>query len=191
MTIVIDTSSLMALIRYYLPFDKDDALKNFIKSKVESKEIIILDKVQEEAKYVARGIVLIQLEFLKSKENSVKTTDLLPYQKFFNIVDNQLCNQTIKKLKKFSDVEYEQQKNTYLETADGKLLLFCLNENKQNQTTLLNDKSILVTEETSTDNDNKLFKKLPECCRILKIETCNLPTLLEKYFELKLSEYLK
>jgi hypothetical protein len=191
MKVVIDTSSLMALVRYYLPFDKKDTLKNFIKSKVESKEIIVLDKVQEEAKYVAQGIVLTELEFLKTKGNSIKTTDLLPYPKFFNILDNQLCNQTIKKLKKLTDTEYEQQKNDYLATADGKLILYCLNEKKQNQNTLLADKPILVTEETSTDNDNKLFKKLPECCRILEIETCNLPTLLEEHFKLKLSEYLK
>lgn len=191
MKIVIDTSSLMALVRYYLPFDKEDLLKNFIKNKVENKEILVLDKVQEEGKYVAQGIVLTELEFLKIKGNSIKTSDLLPYPKFFNIVDNQLCNHTIKKLKKLTDTEYEQQKNDYLDTADGKLILYCLNEKKQNQNTLLSDKPILVTEETSTDNDNKLFKKLPECCRILEIETCNLPTLLEKHFEIKLSEYLK
>lgn len=191
MKIVIDTSSFMALVRYYLPFDKDDSLKNFIKSKVESKEIIVLDKVQEESKFVAQGIVLKELDFLKVKGNTVKTTELLPYPKFFNIVDNQLCNQTIKKLKKLNDTEYEQQKNDYLSKADGKLILYCLNEKKQNQNTLLADKPILVTEETSTDNDNKLFKKLPECCRILEIEHCNLPTLLEKHFEIKLSEYLK
>lgn len=189
MKVVIDTSSLMALVRYYLPFDKNDALKNFIKSKVESKEIIILDKVQEETKYVAQGIVLAELDFLKLKGNLIKTTELLPYPKFFNIVDNQLCNQTIKKLKKLTDAEYEQQKNDYLATADGKLLLYCLTE--KNQNSLLYEKPILVTEETSTNNDNKLFKKLPECCRVLEIETCNLPRMLEELFQLKLSNYLK
>lgn len=191
MKIVIDTSSLMALVRYYLPFDKENKLKNFIKSKVEAKEILVLDEVQKESGFISKGIVLKEFEFLKTKGNSIKTTDLLPYPKFFNIVDNQLCNQTIKKLKKLTDTEYEKQKNDYLASADGKLILYCLNEKKLNQNVLLTDKPILVTEETSSDNDNKLFKKLPECCRILEIETCNLPTLFEKHFELKLSEYLK
>jgi hypothetical protein len=40
MKVVIDTSSLIALVRYYLPFDKDDTLKIFFKKKVETKEII-------------------------------------------------------------------------------------------------------------------------------------------------------
>ncbi|MFP5470068.1 MAG: DUF4411 family protein [Bacteroidia bacterium] len=189
MKVVIDTSSLMALVRYYLPFDKDDSLKNFIQKKVESKEIIVLDKVHEESKYVAKGIVLKQLDFIKEKSNTVKTADLLPYPKFFNIVDNQLCNQTIKKLKGINETEYEKQKNEYLDSADGKLILYCLSEKKQN--TLLDDKTILVTEETSSENDSKLFKKLPECCKILELENCTLPTLLENHYNIKLSNYLK
>lgn len=189
MKVVIDTSSLIALVRYYLPFDKDDSLKDFIQRKIESKEIIVIDKVHEESKYVAQKIVVKQLDFINTKGNTIKTTDLLPYPKFFNIVDNQLCNQTIKKLKGFNETEYEKQKNEYLDSADGKLILYCLKE--KNQNTLLDDKIILVTEETSTENDNKLFKKLPECCRVLEIENCNLPTLLEKHYNIKLSKYLK
>ncbi|MDD4236791.1 MAG: DUF4411 family protein [Bacteroidales bacterium] len=189
MKVVIDTSSLMALVRYYMPFDKDDRLKNLIKGKVERKEIIVLDKVQEESKYVTQGLIIKTLNFLKSEENIVKTTDLLPYPKFFNIVDEQLCNKKIKILRNLSIPEYEQQKRNYLITADGKLILYCLID--KNQNTLLNDKPMLVSEETGTDNDNKLFKKLPECCRILKIEHCSLPTLIEKHFKLKLSEYFR
>lgn len=189
MKVVIDTSSLIALVRYYLPFDKDDSLKEFIQKKVESKEIVVIDKVHEESKYVAQKIVVKQLDFINTKGNTVKTTDLLPYPKFFNIVDNQLCNQTIKKMKNLNETEYEKQKNEYLDSADGKLILYCLRD--KNQNTLLDNKTILVTEETSSENDNKLFKKLPECCRILEIENCNLPTLLENHYNIKLSKYLK
>jgi hypothetical protein len=189
MKAVIDTSSLLALVRYYMPFDKDNRLKNLIKGKVENKEIIVLDKVQEESKYVTQGLIIRTLNFLKLEKNIVKTTDLLPYPRFFNIVDEQLCNKKIKKLKNLNGTEYEQQKRQYLVTADGKLILYCLKE--KNQNTLLNEKPILVSEETGTDNDNKLFKKLPECCRILEIEHCSLPTLIEKHFKLNLSEYFK
>ena len=189
MKVVIDTSSLIALVRYYLPFDKDDSLKNFIQKKVERKEIIIIDKVHEESKYVAQKIIVKELDFINTKSNTVKTTDLLPYPKFFNMVDNQLCNQTIKKLKDLNETEYEKQKNEYLDSADGKLILYCLKE--KNQNTLLDGVTILVTEETSTENDNKLFKKLPECCRVLEIENCNFPTLLIKHYNLKLSKHLR
>lgn len=189
MKVVIDTSSLIALVRYYLPFDNDDSLKDFIQKKVESKEIIVIDKVHEESKYVAQKIVVKHLDFINTKGNTVKTTDVLPYPKFFNVVDSQLCNQTIKKQKGINETEYEKQKKEYLDSADGKLILFCLREKNQNK--LLDGKIILVTEETSTENDNKLFKKLPECCRVLEIENCNLPTLLEKHYNIKLSKYLK
>jgi hypothetical protein len=45
MKVVIDTSSLLTLVRYYLPFDKDLVLYNFFKSRVESGEIVILDNL--------------------------------------------------------------------------------------------------------------------------------------------------
>jgi hypothetical protein len=45
MKVIIDTNSLLSLVRYYLPFDKDKILYNFIKNKVQSGEIIIIDKV--------------------------------------------------------------------------------------------------------------------------------------------------
>ena len=100
MKVVIDTSSLIALVRYYLPFDKDDTLKNFFQKKVETKEIIVIDKVHEESKYVAQKIVVNQLDFINTKGNTVNTTDLLPFPKFYNILDNQLCNKLIKKIEK-------------------------------------------------------------------------------------------
>ncbi len=40
---------------------------------------------------------------------------------------------------------------------------------------------ILITEETESSNDNKLFKKIPAICKELDIETLTLPELLTKY----------
>lgn len=68
MNVVIDTSSLLSLVRYYLPFDNDDKLKKLIQAKVESGEIIVLDKVAEECGYVAGGVVLKDLPFLADKK---------------------------------------------------------------------------------------------------------------------------
>jgi len=45
MKAVIDTNSLLSLVRYYLPFDKKGVLFQFIKSKIETGDIIIIDKV--------------------------------------------------------------------------------------------------------------------------------------------------
>ncbi len=41
--------------------------------------------------------------------------------------------------------------------------------------------SCLVTEETESSNDNKLFKKIPAICKELEIETMTLPELIAKY----------
>lgn len=179
MKIVIDTSSLLSLVRYYLPFDKNDVLRNFIKQKIESKEIVILDKVYEECSYIAKGLVVKSLLYLNEKNNRIKTTDILPSQKFFNQLENQFINGSVKN--KLSDVEFESRKNSFLESADTKLLLFSINNKADN--------IIIISEETESNNDNKSFKKLPTICKILELEIKTLPELLKLYkdidFEIK------
>jgi hypothetical protein len=143
MRIVIDTSSLSALVRYYLPFDKDDLLKMFIRGKIDAGEIIILDKVVEEAKYQGQGIVLKVLDFLNQKSIQTKSNELLPYTKFFNMLENQFCVHVQRK--KISDIEFEIKKKEYLESADAKLILYCLKDkglleiDNCNLTTLIKD----------------------------------------------------
>ena len=79
MRAVIDTTSLVSFVRYYLPFDKDDKLKKLFEKKFKSGEIIILDKVFEESKLVAKGIVAKELKFLADKTKLVKTDVILPF----------------------------------------------------------------------------------------------------------------
>lgn len=52
MKVVIDTNSLLSLVRYYLPFDKNSVLFSFIKEKFSTGEIIIIDKILEECEYI-------------------------------------------------------------------------------------------------------------------------------------------
>jgi hypothetical protein len=185
MKFLIDTSSLLALVRYYLPFEKEDLLKDFIKTKINQGEIIILDKVFEESNYVSKGIIIKELSFLKYKSRHFKTDELLPQPKFFRILDNQLSYGVQKN--KLSEVEYESNRNQFLESADAKLVLFCLDD----QNSLGLDKPMIVTEETQSENDNKLFKKLPSICTILEINHCTLPELLKEYFAINLCQYLE
>ncbi len=144
MKVVIDTNSLLALVRYYLPFDKDGNLKSLIKNKIDSGEIIILDKVIEESKRVAKGLIIEKLEFLKAKNIQYKTQDLLPNQKFFNQLENSLCYGSQKN--RLSEIEFDKLKEDYLNSADVKLILFCL----QDKNTLELDNPVLITEETSS-----------------------------------------
>ena len=183
MTIVIDTSSLVALVRYYLPFDKDDSLKKYINRKIDIGTIIIVDKVYEESKYISKGFVLNGLNLVKNK--SLGTKEILPNAKFFNQLENQFCYGIQKN--RLNAAEFEVEKNKFLESADAKQVLYCL----RNKNPLGIDNPILVTEETKSENDSKLFKKLPEICSMLDIEHCTLPSLLKDHFRINLSEYLR
>lgn len=173
MIVVIDTSSLLSLVRYYLPFDKQNILYNFIQEKIESNDIIILDRVYDECKFTSKGIVVEKLEYIKDKKNQVKTTDLLPSQKFFNQLENQFINSSVKN--RLTEVEFENRKNSFMESADAKLILYGLANRKPN------NRLVIVSEETEFSNDNKSFKKIPAICKILNLEIISLPQLMEIY----------
>lgn len=183
MKVVIDTNSLLSLVRYYLPFDKKSVLFNFFKTKIEKGEIIIIDKVFQECTYNSKGIVLTTLNylndntFLKSSKVPYKTDSLLAPSpaKFLRQVENQFVNTIVRRQKKLSDTEFENQKNSFLNDADMKQIILCLNLIKDGE------RVVLVTEETESSNDNKLFKKIPAICKELEIETMTLPELIAKY----------
>jgi hypothetical protein len=183
MKVVIDTNSLLSLVRYYLPFDKKGVLFSFFKSKIEKGEIIIIDKVFQECAYNSKGIVLKTLNylndnlFLKSAKVPFKTDSLLAPNptKFLRQVDNQFVNTVVMKQKKLTETEFENQKNSFLNDADMKQIILCLNLIKSGE------KVVLVTEETESSNDNKLFKKIPAICKELEIETKTLPEIIALY----------
>ncbi|MCX6253310.1 MAG: hypothetical protein NTV31_02410 [Bacteroidia bacterium] len=78
MKVLIDTSSLLALVRYYFPFDNENSLKDFIKKKIDTGIIMVIDKVYEESRYTSKGIIIKDLDFLKDKTRHFKTDELLP-----------------------------------------------------------------------------------------------------------------
>lgn len=175
MKIIIDTSSWLALVRYYIPFDPDSKIYLFFKEGVEKGSIIILDEVHQECSFVGKKTVVNNLDFFRNKKNITKTADLFPFPKFFNLVDNQFAIQSLKR--RLSDIEYENRKERFLNSADAKIILQALkfrNEDKLNEV-------IIVSEESSSANDQKLFKKIPTICEILKINCFTLPEILEKF----------
>lgn len=170
MKILIDTSSLLSLVRYYLPFDQEKILYSVFQKKIENGEILVLDKVYAECVYTSNGLVIKSLPFLTDKKVKINTTSLLPTQKFFNQLENQFINGSVKNT--LSEVEFENRKNQYLESADCKILLYGI--------MLENDgeDALIVSEETASSNDNKSFKKLPSICKILDLKIITLPELL-------------
>ena len=65
MIAIIDTSSLLSFVRYYLPFDSKGVLRGFLVDQVRQGAIVILDAVWEECQYVAKGIVVQELPELQ------------------------------------------------------------------------------------------------------------------------------
>ena len=76
-----------------------------------------------------------------------------------------------------TDEEYISQKNEFLQSGDGKIIVFSQIFKKE-QALLFNDFFVL-TEESRTTNDGKLFKKLPLICDELDIKTLTLPDYLK------------
>ena len=179
MIALIDTSSLVSLARYYLPHDKNNALLKYIEQQLEEKKIVVIDRVFDESGYVAKGIVLQKMAFIGN--HKVNTVDLLPSQKFFNQLENEFCYGAIKN--KLPEAEFEAEKSRYLGTPDPKLVLYW----QKHHADYASDNLVVVTEETTSENDKKLFKKLPAICDILQIEHGTLPELMTTFEDLEIS----
>jgi hypothetical protein len=182
MIVLIDTSSLLAFVRYYLPFDKNQKIKSLFHEKYESGDLVILNKVFEEAKFIAQGIILKELDFILDKTKHVKTDNLLPDKRFFNLLENQFCNKDVVRLRGITEVEFEQEKTRYLGNADAAILLYALKRKSENP--------LIVTEESRSSNDGKIFKKIPDNCKELQINCCSLPTLLRDHLNIDLGKLI-
>lgn len=188
MKIVIDTSSLLSLVRYYLPFDKKNILFDIFKAKIANGEILVIDKIIEECEYTSKGIVLEILEFLKDKTFNktnklpVNTEFILPPApaKFYRMVDNNFV--VMVQRARLSETQYDSLKNDFMNSADMKMILTSLNLKMEHPTTEI----ILVTEETEISNDHKVFKKIPAICSQLDIQTMNIQQLIEKFEDINI-----
>lgn len=182
MTALVDTSSFAILARYYLPFDKSGGLMQLVENKYESGEILLLDAVFDECRYQAGGLIISTMPCLDDKARIISTKDLVPTRRFLNMLENQFCDQSVRSVRNITDPQFEVEKAAYLESGDGRLLLY---------SALANDPDLMiVTEETAVSNDNKLFKKIPACARELGIDCITLPQFIQRSFEPDLGELL-
>lgn len=174
MRVAIDSSSLLSLVRYYLPFDREQRLYTFMQQKIVAKEILVIEQVYLECKGIAQGAVVKALPYLDDKTNRVKTDELLASPAFIRRVESDFAIGAQKR--KLNDAEFENRKLDYLEDADFKLILLALRE-KQSL-----DPITIVTEESRSSNDGKVFKKIPAICDLegININCCDLPTYLRQ-----------
>lgn len=157
-----DTSSLSVLARYYQPFDKDNELFEWFKGKFDAKEIVVLDAIIDESRYLFQGLIVKTFPFLLVRNDLIiNTSDLLPNspRRFDNLVNN---NFSIRAIADNGKVDFSVLKQKFLLSGDGKLILYAYN-------CLQNSDSefCIVTEETRNPNDNKAFKKIPQLCEII------------------------
>lgn len=159
---IIDTSSLVAIARYYLPIKDEVKLLRFIESKFRTGELIMLSSIHLEASRTQKGIALELMDFLNDNELKFNDSDLIPPapRKFSNQLDYNFC--ILPQKKRLTAEEYALQKAQYMITGDAKMLLYALNNSDKDP--------VIITEETKLSNDGKLFKKLPAICEILEIK---------------------
>ncbi|SNR66200.1 DUF4411 family protein [Lutibacter flavus] len=174
MRFIIDTSTWVSLVKYYKPFDNSSVIYDFFKKKIKDGEFILLSEVSTECSYVSKRIVTKELDFITNKKLITKTAELLPTKKFYNLLDNQFCNQNQKRL--LSEVDIESLTNDFLKSADSKIILKAIEITKT-----LDNQITVVTEETSSNNDNKLYKKIPAVCKELNVNCIGLPKLIEGF----------
>ncbi|HBF89394.1 MAG TPA: DUF4411 domain-containing protein [Bacteroidales bacterium] len=188
MIVVIDTSSLLSLVRYYLPFDQNGKLLGLIKREIINHNIMVIDEVLKECNFVSGKLVVKKIdfladkEFLKANKIPINTENLIPPSptKFYNLVDNTFITTNAKRL---DSAQFEQQKKEFLDSADARMIIYLLNQKSDNSF----ENIILVTEETEGSNDMKAFEKLPAICKILDIDVKTLPELLELYSDINIS----
>ena len=190
MKAIIDTSSLLSFCRYYLPFDKNSHLFNLIKNKIEFGDIIVIDKVMDECAAVANGHVLTSMpylkdpKFLKGAKCPVKTDTITAsnHAQFLEQVDRDFQDQSLRRLKKINEAEYVVQKGIFMNSADMRMILTCLNLKERGKK---GEEVILVSEESRSLNDSKIFKKIPIICNYVGIQTLTLPRIFEHHYKLK------
>lgn len=178
MTYLLDTNSLLAFVRYYLPFDGDGILVADLRSKLERREYRIVDRVLDECGRVSSGVILRSLPFLQDKAfrrsadvpmHSDESVVSLP-PKFFAMVENNFVIGSQKN--RLDATQFEAAKRDYLESADGRMVVVAYAHAYRSEDVCI------ITEETDVPNDGKLFKKIPAICRQLEIGTMTLPELL-------------
>jgi hypothetical protein len=187
MVVVVDTCSLHRLVVYYLPFDKDGALLSLLEKQFTSRQMMMTDLVYTECQRMDKGIILERMPFLKDagfKKGLIKTEDLVPNKKLLNYVNEQF---TIRS--KFNNLPIEQQqiqKEAYFRSGDFSLV-YCAYHTKQGLSTgLFPEDLMILTDESTNENGPSCFKKVPNCCKLLGVDSINIQAYLEDITEGKL-----
>lgn len=169
MKAVIDTSSLVSLVRYFIPFDKEGKLKTFLEENIRSGKIIVLEQVAEECKRQGKGQVIEAFPFVVKPKYKTSVAGIKPNKAIYNLINHNFINASVKAL--LPEAEYQLVRNQFIASADFAMMLYAYSiKDKENV--------VIVTEETGYSNDGKPFKKIPDICSIIGVKTQNFPSFL-------------
>lgn len=174
MRYVIDTSSLLALVRYYLPFDHEGILRRYLIDELSSGNIMLTKAILGECKIVSGGGIIKNLpelsdpDFLRAAKLPVDVDAgiSVPPKKLTHWLNNGFVHQALKNKMNAEDFEIEKEKFT--QSADLSLIILADALRSDGQ-----DVSI-ISEETRNENDRKLYKKVPTLCAITGLSCMNL-----------------
>ncbi|MDI9348040.1 MAG: DUF4411 family protein [Methylacidiphilales bacterium] len=171
---IIDTSSLISYCDYYLPLDFKKLLSNFLKEKIESKDILLIDKVIDESRKTRNGVVIKNLQFINNDTLGIKT---IITKEDHELIATNFLNKKLVPIN--SKVNYITEKNNYINTADPALILYA---RKNNYT-------IITEEQSNNSNYKKIFNKIPTICASLKINCISMANYLKDNSTLKLGHF--
>ena len=168
---VIDCSSLVTLAQYFLPFDGSKILCNKVEQLFIGKKIILLKAIHREANHVQKGIVCEKMPWIKDWKAESNIDDIT--KKLHNKIDDHWAVKSQKN--KLEPSQYEELKKKMIEGADFQLVFYALQDKRSHSYS----GTIVVTEESRSTNDGKLFKKIPLICKHEKIECINIAKMLQ------------
>lgn len=169
--ILFDTSSLVAFVRYHLPFDEKKELQDFLSEGFNQKEFLLIKEVENECKSVSQGLVF--KTFLEPHNIIAMSFNEIITDRLHREIDNNFIVSSAKK-NRLEQQEYESQKQTFIQSADFKLIHYAIQ----------NPQCTIITEESLAENDNKLFKKIPKICEVKGIKWLNLTKFIQEKLEL-------
>ncbi len=165
----IDTSSLLDLAKYFAPFD-NGVIEKFLQDNFQKEDFIVLNKVFDELQRVSKGLVLKKYPFLERDKKIPKIKDITADKTHHSKLDE---NWVVPKQKNNLNMDqFEQEKQRYISGADFQIIAFCMEERNSR---------IVISEETPSQNDGKLFKKIPAICQQENIECQKLVWLLKQF----------
>ena len=156
-------------MRYFFLFDRADVLAKFIRRCFEQNTIILHGQVWREIKYL-RGFVKPG-DFIP---DGIAVSAQIQPERLAKRKRVQEHWMNPAKRKKMSQEELNRVYVKFQEEADYHLIVFCLYKRKAEP----GQEFVIVTEETSHQNDDKPFKKIPAICKVEGIRCINLVEML-------------